>query len=222
LVDDDDGINNDSECPSCDDTGGLRKTAIHLAITGLGLDSHDTASTQAASPGDLIRDPEEQYKQKDFNNIHDNNHKHIGNFATPFFFGLSSGLLASISLYPFDFVRGGVLKPGLLRILSAGSTVPYAGALFGLYFSCRDSSNTSSQAKWAVAASTGALLAEVPLDHAKRAMLGSTRFMLIVGLMYVPFSSMMLMMYDKAAIKFVTPYITQQCNGTHHKDRAFS
>ena len=32
---------------------------------------------------------------------------------------------------------GSYVNPGPKRFLAAGSTVPYAGALFGLYFSCR-------------------------------------------------------------------------------------
>ena len=125
----------------------------------------------------------------------------------PFCVGITSGFAASATLYPFDFVRSGVLKPGLKRLLSAGSTIPYAGALYGIYFSFRDPNNTPSQVKWAGAASTCAILAEVPFDHAKRSMLGSTRVMLGAGLLYVPFASIMLVMYDKAAIKLVSPII---------------
>ena len=126
---------------------------------------------------------------------------------TPVCIGLFSGLAASASLYPFDFVRKGVVKPGLKRVISAGSTVPYAGALFGIYFTCRDPNSTTSQVKWAVGASSCAILAEAPLDYAKRAMMGSTRVTLAAGLLYVPFASLMLVMYDKAAVKFVTPFI---------------
>ena len=39
---------------------------------------------------------------------------------------------------------------------------------------------------------------------AKRAMLGSTRMMLGAGLLYMPFATTMLVMYDKFAIKLVT------------------
>merc|ERR1712080_67556 len=122
----------------------------------------------------------------------------------PFITGSVAGLAASITLYPFDFVRGGVVEPGIKRILSAGSTVPYAATLFGLYFSCRDPNSTSSQVKWAMTASTGAVLAEVPLDYAERTMIGSTRIMLGIGLLYVPFAGFMLVMYDKALIKLLT------------------
>ena len=128
----------------------------------------------------------------------------------PFYVGIASGLAASATLYPFDFVRSGVLKPGLSRIMSAGSTIPYAGALYGIYFSCRDPENLSSQMKWAGVASTCALLAEVPFDQAKRTMFGNTRLMLGAGLLYVPFASLMLVMYDKAAIKLVSPIISKE------------
>ena len=125
----------------------------------------------------------------------------------PFGIGLASGLAASTSLYPFDFVRSGVLKPGLRRLMSAASTVPYAGSLFGIYFCFRDPNSIKSQMTWAAGASTCAILAEIPFDHAKRTMLGSSRVMLGAGLLYVPFASLMLVMYDKAAIKLVTPLI---------------
>ena len=128
----------------------------------------------------------------------------------PFCVGIASGLAASATLYPFDFVRSGVLKPGLSRIMSAGSTIPYAGALYGIYFSCRDPEKLSSQIKWAGVASTSALLAEVPFDQAKRTMFGNTRLMLGAGLLYVPFASLMLVMYDKAAIKLVSPIISKE------------
>ena len=131
------------------------------------------------------------------------------NLVIPFCVGIASGFAASATLYPFDFVRSGVLTPGLKRVMSAGSTIPYAGALYGIYFSFRDPNNTASQVKWAGAASTCAILAEVPFDHAKRSMLGSTRVMLGAGLLYVPFASIMLVMYDKAAIKLVSPIINK-------------
>jgi len=56
-------------------------------------------------------------------------------FLVPVTVGLASGLCASVSLFPFDFVRAGVVS-GRKRFLAAGSTVPYAGALFGIYFAC--------------------------------------------------------------------------------------
>jgi len=126
-----------------------------------------------------------------------------GGFILPTFVGLTSGLCASVTLYPFDFVRGGVLQPGLKRILSAASTVPYAGTLFGMYFYLRDPENTASQVKWAACSSTCAVLAEAPFDHAKRTMIGSTRVMIGAGFLYVPFATIMLVMYDKAIKKFV-------------------
>ena len=67
--------------------------------------------------------------------------------------GLTAGSAASLTLYPFDFVRDGVIRGGLRqRIVSAGSTAPYAGALFGVYFSQRDPNRISSQMGWGIAA----------------------------------------------------------------------
>jgi len=128
-------------------------------------------------------------------------------FLVPVTVGLASGLCASVSLFPFDFVRAGVVS-GRKRFLAAGSTVPYAGALFGIYFACRDPESTSSQLRWAGAAASCAVLAEAPLDHAKRNMMGSARVVIAANLLFVPFAAMMLVMYDKAVNKLVTPFIT--------------
>lgn len=124
--------------------------------------------------------------------------------------GLLSGLAASITLFPFDFVRASAVTPGLRRILSAGSTVPYAGALFGVYFAGRQQDNTASQMRWAVGASCCAVAAEAPLDHAKRAMMGSTRLLVGANLLFVPFATMMLVMYDKAASRAVRTVLHPQ------------
>jgi len=127
-------------------------------------------------------------------------------FLVPVTVGLASGLCASVSLFPFDFVRAGVVS-GPKRFLAAGSTMPYAGTLFGLYFACRDPESTSSQLRWAGAAASCAVLAEAPLDHAKRNMMGSARVVVAANLLFVPFAAMMLVMYDKAVNKLVTPFI---------------
>jgi len=124
--------------------------------------------------------------------------------------GLLSGLAASITLFPFDFVRASAVTPGVRRILSAGSTVPYAGALFGVYFAGRQQDNTASQMRWAVGASCCAVAAEAPLDHAKRAMMGSTRLLVGANLLFVPFAAMMVVMYDKAASRAVRTVLHPQ------------
>lgn len=133
-----------------------------------------------------------------------NKYNYTGMTMMPVIFGLMSGLVTTITLYPFDFVRGGVLRPGFQRIIAASATVPYAGTLFGVYFTLRDPHDLGSQMKCALSASTCALVAEIPFDHAKKTMMGSVRVMLGVGLLYVPFASMMLVMYDKAAIRALT------------------
>jgi len=125
---------------------------------------------------------------------------------TPLLIGFASGAGASLTLYPFDFVRGGVLSKSSLkhRLISSCSTVPYAGALFGSYFALRNPESTKSQAGWATAAAAGAALAEAPLDHAKQTMFSSKKIMIAANLLYVPFAALMLVMYDKAATKIVT------------------
>ena len=190
-----------------------KEVAIKLAAIGLGLSYPSTISPVTAT---LIKERQSNRKQQGEEDVEitqfskHNKGGTASRFMMPICIGLASGLGASASLYPFDFVRGGVLMPGLKRIMSAGSTVPYAGTLFGIYFCFRDQNRTASQMKWAVVASSCAVLAEAPFDHAKRAMLGSTRVMLGAGLLYVPFASLMLVMYDKAAVKLVSPIINHQ------------
>ena len=112
-----------------------------------------------------------------------------------------SGLLGAASVYPFDFVRSGVLTSEKVRFRHSLSTVPYAGTYFGLYFSCRDRDSTASQTSWALLSSSLAGLAEIPFDKAKQAMLGSRKTLVFVNMLYVPFGALMLVMYDKAMTK---------------------
>jgi len=122
--------------------------------------------------------------------------------------GLTAGSAASLTLYPFDFVREGVITGGLRqRIVSAASTAPYAGALFGVYFSQRDPNRISSQMGWGVAAASCAALAEAPFDYAKKAMFSSRMTMIGANMLYVPFAALMLVMYDKATAKIMTQYL---------------
>ena len=189
------------------------EVAIKLSAIGHGIPYQSTVSPVTAT---LVTKKQPDRKQQEYKDVRitdfskQNEMRTMSSFLMPFCIGLASGLGASVSLYPFDFVRGGVLMPGRRWIMSAGSTVPYAGTLFGLYFCFRDQNQTRYQIKWAVVASGCAVLAEVPFDHAKRAMLGSTRVMLGAGLIDVPFPLLMLVMYDKAAIKLVSPIINQQ------------
>ena len=184
----------------------IKITLSRIMVSALGL--HATTVSLNTSPKNL-KDSKSDPQMKEFQ-LNNSPQGDIGNkkvVLLPFGVGFASGLAASASLYPFDFVRSGVLKPGLRRLMSAASTVPYAGSLFGIYFCFRDPNSIKSQMKWAAGASTCAILAEIPFDHAKRTMLGSSRVMLGAGLLYVPFASLMLVMYDKAAIKLVTPLL---------------
>eukprot|EP00090_Calanus_glacialis_P045495 TRINITY_DN8481_c0_g1_i2.p1 TRINITY_DN8481_c0_g1~~TRINITY_DN8481_c0_g1_i2.p1 ORF type:complete len:177 (-),score=46.76 TRINITY_DN8481_c0_g1_i2:816-1346(-) len=123
--------------------------------------------------------------------------------GVPFFAGSLAGILGASSVFPFDFVRRGVLQ-GRVTLMHSLSTVPYATVFFGLYFSCRRRDSTASQCGWALAASLSAAMAEIPFDKAKLAMLGSRRTMLIVSGLYVPFGALMLVMYDKALLRVST------------------
>jgi hypothetical protein len=81
--------------------------------------------------------------------------------------GASSGFIAACMVLPFDFVRRSLL-PGLstMAYLRASlSTVPYSGALFGVYFGGRDpKGGIRSQGPWALAAALTAVAAEAPFD----------------------------------------------------------
>jgi len=113
-----------------------------------------------------------------------------------------SGLLAACSIYPFDFVRRGVIVNSKAQLRHGLSTVPYAAVFFGLYFSQRNQHSLSSQFLWANLSGVCAMIAEAPFDKAKLAMMGSRKTLLAVNGLYVPFGAMMLVMYDKALLKY--------------------
>ena len=97
-------------------------------------------------------------------------------------------------VYPFDFVR----KSQNLKFRHSLSTVPYSATFFGVYFLNRNPHDLKNQCKWALFSSFLASLAEIPFDKAKLKMMGDRRTMIFANGLYVPFSSMMLVMYDKA------------------------
>merc|ERR1739847_254464 len=113
---------------------------------------------------------------------------------------MGSGFFGAAAVYPFDFVRRGVIK-GRASFLHNLSTVPYAATLFGIYFTFRDERDLRSQCKWALISAFSASLAEAPFDKAKLAMMGSRRTMIFANAMYVPFGAMILVMYDKSIEK---------------------
>ena len=126
----------------------------------------------------------------------------------PLAVGAWSGLLSAAAVFPFDFVRQGIApsQSTTTRFLSTCSTVPYATSFFGVYFLMRDPGRLQSQCGWAVAASSCAVLAEIPFDTTKRALFGGNVKALVgVNMLYAPFASMMLVMYDKALLKRLRP-----------------
>jgi len=116
-----------------------------------------------------------------------------------FLLGGLSGFLGAGAVYPFDFVRQGVIQG--IKFRHSLSTVPYAGVFFGLYFSCREE-QLSSQVPWAIGSASLACLAEVPFDKAKHVMMGSRKTMLMMNGLFIPFGALILVMYDKARIKY--------------------
>ena len=71
----------------------------------------------------------------------------------PYLGGTLAGVLGSVTVYPFDFVRKGVVGAGgeKVKFLHRFSSVPYATVYFGLYFHMRDPTSTKSQSLWALA-----------------------------------------------------------------------
>lgn len=116
--------------------------------------------------------------------------------------GSVSGLLSSLFVYPFDFVRRGVMIDQKFSFRTSLSTVPYATVFFGLYFHQRDPKCLKSQCLWASGSAFLAACAEIPFDQAKLAMMGNRRVMIMAGALYVPFGALMLVMYDKALLKY--------------------
>ena len=55
---------------------------------------------------------------------------------------------------------------------------------------------------WALASAGLAVLAEMPFDTAKRDMMGSSKTVLLANSLFVPFGALILVMYDKAVLKF--------------------
>lgn len=119
-------------------------------------------------------------------------------FMNPVLIGALSGFFGAASVYPFDFVR----QSQNLKFRHSLSTIPYSGVFFGVYFLNRNPNDLKDQCKWAVASSLLACLAEIPFDKAKLSLMGSRKTMMIANGIYVPFSAMMLVMYDKATIRF--------------------
>lgn len=141
-------------------------------------------------------------------------HKHAPNnapqfmtYSAPFVFGGLAGGAAALVTFPMDFVRRSVLpvKSEFKFFLGSLSTVPYSSVFFGLYFCMRDPGDVRSQARWASVSSVFGCAAELPFDKAKHAMFhGNRRTQLIVNMLYAPFASMMLIMYDKSLSKHLT------------------
>jgi len=71
-----------------------------------------------------------------------------------FYPGSVSGFFGSLAVYPFDFVRKGVVvndkTSNSLKVLHRFSSVPYAAVYFGLYFQQRDPNSLKSQSFWAL------------------------------------------------------------------------
>ena len=78
------------------------------------------------------------------------------------------------------------------------STVPYATVFFGLYFHQRNPEDMKSQIFWALISASLASLSEIPFDQAKRDMMGSARTVAMANFLFVPFGSLILLLYDKA------------------------
>jgi len=149
--------------------------------------------------------------------IHNQNIKELKSIENssvfPFFIGGLAGFLGAASVFPFDFVRRGVIQ-GKIKFRHSLSTVPYSGVFFGLYFTARRET-TSSQVFWALVAAASACVAEVPFDKAKQVMMGNRRTMLLMNGMYIPFGALMLVMYDKAIINYRNKFTQKWIHHTY-------
>ena len=113
-----------------------------------------------------------------------------------------AGFLGACTIYPFDFVRKAAITSGKAKLVHNLATVPYGTVFFGLYFHQRNPESLKSQMLWALASAGLAVLAEMPFDTAKRDMMGSSKTVLLANSLFVPFGALILVMYDKAVLKF--------------------
>ena len=131
------------------------------------------------------------------------------NFVKSWLFGGLSGFFSACALFPFDFVRRGAITTVPVKFHHSLSVVPYATVFFGLYFSQRDPTSTKSQVLWASISAWSAVLAEVPFDKAKHAMMGSRKTMILANSLFVPFGALILVLYDKALLKYENEKLKQ-------------
>lgn len=114
--------------------------------------------------------------------------------------------------YISAFLAHGLLSAGIIQyknIASLEESLPgfhlllggLSGVFFGLYFSFREE-RLSSQVPWAIGSASLACLAEVPFDKAKHVMMGSRKTMLMMNGLFIPFGALILVMYDKARMKY--------------------
>ena len=108
--------------------------------------------------------------------------------------GALAGLFSAGALYPFDFVRQGSVGPNASSF--AWSSVPFTAVYLGAYFAHRDPDSASSRITWALASASAASAAELPFDHAKRAMWGSGGRAAVMAAARVPLAALLLVAYD--------------------------
>mmetsp|Transcript_24354 Transcript_24354/g.78688 ORF Transcript_24354/g.78688 Transcript_24354/m.78688 type:complete len:179 (-) Transcript_24354:41-577(-) len=117
--------------------------------------------------------------------------------------GLVSGLAAAVALWPVDVVRSIATTGGQVptRRSFAVSLVPFSGAYLGIFFGFRPpNASVPEKVGLAALATAAGLLLELPLDHAKHALLGGGRFeAAVLSGIRLPLATMLLLVFEKIA-----------------------
>mmetsp|Transcript_17793 Transcript_17793/g.35157 ORF Transcript_17793/g.35157 Transcript_17793/m.35157 type:complete len:202 (-) Transcript_17793:557-1162(-) len=128
------------------------------------------------------------------------------------FVGSVAGLTAAVALWPFDALRQSAVG-GMSRASFAWSSMPFAAAYLGIFFSLAPPEReVSLQARACVAlgAAFAATAVEFPLDRARLAIAGGHRRLAVFSAAArIPLSALMLVAYDHFARARVHPDVAQ-------------
>ena len=109
-----------------------------------------------------------------------------------FSLGALAGLSSALVIFPIDVVRHSTSPQKSF----AWSSITFTSVYLGLYFSFRKET-PASQLGWAALSSTLAVIAEYPLDYAKRNMFGHSSLAYLTNAMRIPLATALLFSYDQ-------------------------